>query len=81
MKQQLFEFAMWMKTMHPIIKELKPSEQVKKFLEARKVASKNFVKPDVSGRLPNAEDVKRWFQLLVGINEKAMQKDIKATLR
>jgi hypothetical protein len=31
--------------------------------------------------LPNAEDVKRWYQLLVGKSEEAMQKDIEATLR
>lgn len=32
-------------------------------------------------RLPNAEDVKRWYQMLVGKREEAMQKDIQATLR
>lgn len=32
-------------------------------------------------RLPNAEDVKRWYQLLVGKSEIEMQKDIEATLR
>lgn len=36
--------------------------------------------PPVSGRLPNAEDVKRWYQLFVGESEIEMQKDIKATL-
>lgn len=35
----------------------------------------------LADRLPNAEDVKRWYQLLVGIGEDAMQKDIEATLR
>lgn len=30
--------------------------------------------------LPNANDVKRWYQLLVGINEEEMMKDIKRTL-
>lgn len=44
-----------------------------------KVVSKNFVKPDVIRRLPTTEDVKRWYQLLVGINEEAMQKDMEAT--
>lgn len=29
---------------------------------------------------PNKEDVKRWYQLLVGISEEAMLKDIKETL-
>lgn len=38
-------------------------------------------KPMLADRLPNAEDVKRWYQLLVGISEEAMQKDIEATLR
>ena len=40
---------------------------------------KKFHKPDVIRRLPTAEDVKRWYQLLVGINEDAMQKDMEAT--
>lgn len=35
----------------------------------------------LADRLPNAEDVKRWYQLLVGMSEDAMQKDIEATLR
>lgn len=35
----------------------------------------------LADRLPNAEDVKRWYQLLVGKSEDAMQKDIEATLR
>ncbi len=35
----------------------------------------------LANRLPNAEDVKRWYQLLVGKNEIEMQKDIEATLR
>ncbi len=35
----------------------------------------------VADRLPNAEDVKRWYQLLVGKSEVEMQKDIEATLR
>lgn len=34
-----------------------------------------------SDRLPNAEDVKRWYQLLVGKSEEVKQKDIEATLR
>lgn len=38
-------------------------------------------KPILADRLPNAEDVKRWHQLLVGIGEDAMRKDIEATLR
>lgn len=38
-------------------------------------------KPMLADRLPNAEDVKRWYQLLVGMGEDAMQKDIEATLR
>lgn len=38
-------------------------------------------KPMLADRLPNAEDVKRWYQLLVGKSEDAMQKDIEATLR
>lgn len=38
-------------------------------------------KPMLAYRLPNAEDVKRWYQLLVGKSEEAMQKDIEATLR
>lgn len=37
--------------------------------------------PVLADRLPNAEDVKRWFQLLVGKSEIEMQKDIEATLR
>jgi len=37
--------------------------------------------PMLADRLPNAEDVKRWYQLLVGKSEIDMQKDIKATLR
>lgn len=35
----------------------------------------------VNGKLPNAEDVKRWYQLLTGKGEDEMQKDIKATCR
>lgn len=38
-------------------------------------------KPMLADRLPNAEDVKRWYQLLVGKSEIDMQKDIEATLR
>lgn len=38
-------------------------------------------KPMLADRLPNAEDVKRWHQLLVGKGEDVMQKDIEATLR
>ncbi len=38
-------------------------------------------KPMLADRLPNAEDVKRWYQLLVGKSEIEMQKDIEATLR
>jgi hypothetical protein len=38
-------------------------------------------KPMLADRLPNAEDVKRWYQLLVGIGEDVMRKDIEATLR
>lgn len=37
--------------------------------------------PMLADRLPNAEDVKMWYQLLVGKSEEAMQKDIEATLR
>ena len=50
-------------------------------LHKLKAKVKNLAKPDVSGRLPNAEDVKRWYQLLVGKSEIDMQKDIEATLR
>ena len=35
----------------------------------------------LADRLPNTEDIKRWYQLLVGLGEDAMQKDIEATLR
>jgi len=35
----------------------------------------------LADRLPSAEDVKRWYQLLVGKGEIEMQKDIEATLR
>jgi hypothetical protein len=42
---------------------------------------KNLQQCNVSGALPNAEDVKRWYQLLVGKSEIDMQKDIEATLR
>ena len=35
----------------------------------------------LADRLPNAEDVKRWYQLLVGKGEIEMQKDIEETLR
>ena len=31
--------------------------------------------------IPNAEDVKRWFQLLVGISEEAMKEDIEKTFK
>lgn len=43
----------------------------------------NFISsnPVLADRLPNAEDVKRWFQLLVGKSEEVMQKDIEATFR
>jgi hypothetical protein len=53
----------------------------KAFLDHRskvKNLSSNTVLAD---RLPNAEDVKRWYQLLVGKGEIEMQKDIEATLR
>ena len=39
-----------------------------------------FYNHDVSRRLPNAEDVKRWYQLLVGESEIELQKDIDTTL-
>jgi hypothetical protein len=42
---------------------------------------KQLRQPLVSGRLPKAEDVKRWYQLLVGKSEIEMQKDIEATFR
>jgi len=35
----------------------------------------------LADRIPNAEDVKRWYQLLVGKSEEVMQKDIEATFR
>lgn len=35
----------------------------------------------LADRLPTTEDVKRWYQLLVGKSEIEMQKDIEATLR
>jgi len=53
----------------------------KAYLEHRnkvKNISSNTVLAD---RLPNAEDVKRWYQLLVGKSEIDMQKDVEATLR
>lgn len=33
--------------------------------------------PDVSGSLPSPEDVKRWYQLLIGKGEEAMYKDMR----
>jgi hypothetical protein len=47
-------------------------------LKQVKNLSSNTVLAD---RLPNAEDVKRWYQLLVGKSEIDMQKDLEATLR
>jgi len=44
-------------------------------LQALKISSNM----PVIRRLPTTEDVKRWHQLLVGINEEAMQKDMEAT--
>ena len=35
----------------------------------------------LADRLPNAEDVKRWYRLLVSKSEIDMQKDVEATLR
>jgi len=46
-------------------------------MEVKNISSK----PMLADRLPNAEDVKRWYQLLVGKSEVEMQKDIEATLR
>ena len=45
--------------------------------EAKNLSSNTML----ADRLPNAEDVKRWYQLLVGKSEEAMQKDIEATFR
>jgi hypothetical protein len=54
-------------------------EYADKYHEAKvKNLSSNTLLAD---RLPNAEDVKRWYQLLVGKSEEAMHKDIEATLR
>jgi len=33
--------------------------------------------PVVSGSLPSSEDVKRWYQLLIGKGEEAMYKDMR----
>lgn len=49
------------------------------YLRSALLAKQNFIKPDVSRRLPTTEDIKRWYQLLVGINKEAMQKDMEAT--
>lgn len=52
-----------------------------KFVFADTVVNKISSNPMLSDRLPNSEDVKRWYQLLVGKSEIEMQKDIEATLR
>ena len=49
------------------------------YLRSALQAKQNFIKPDVSRRLPTTEDIKRWYQLLVGIGEEKMKADIEAT--
>jgi hypothetical protein len=61
--------------------EIRILEMVKSFIDRRNVVNKISSNPMLADRLPNAEDVKRWYQLLVGKSEEAMQKDIEATLR
>ena len=40
---------------------------------------KKFHKPDVIRRLPTSEEIKRWHQILTGLGENEMKKDIEAT--
>lgn len=47
-----------------------------KELNEVKIISSNL---PVSRRLPTSEDVKRWHQILTGLGEEAMQKDMEAT--
>ena len=43
------------------------------------LVNKNFVNTSVSRRLPTSEDVKRWHQILTGMGEAEMLKDMEAT--
>ena len=49
------------------------------YLRSALQAKQNFIKSDVSRRLPTTEDIKRWYQLLVGVGEEKMKADIEAT--
>ena len=43
------------------------------------LVNKNFVNTSISRRLPTSEDVKRWHQILTGMGEAEMLKDMEAT--
>ena len=63
-----------------LVSELKAENKLLKEwndeLRKQKNISSNF---HVSQKLPTTEDVKRWYAILVGMNEDAMQKDMEAT--
>lgn len=58
------------------------SELQKAFIMGAKwYRDKATAKPVVDDNFPTAEDIKRWYQLLVSKGEEAMRKDIQSTLR
>ncbi len=61
--------------------EVRILEMVKFFIDKRNLIEERYHRDVLLNNLPNAEDVKRWHELLVVQNEDAMIKNIKETLQ
>lgn len=61
--------------------EVRILEMVKFFIDKRNLIEERYHRDVLLNNLPNAEDVKRWHELLVVQNEDAMIKNIKETFQ